>query len=357
MKSIWTGLLENLEVRKRIALATIIGVEGSAPQVVGASALFSRRGLVQGTLGGGVLEAWAQGRAVSALKEGRSLTAGFDLGGELASGNGAVCGGAVTILIDADPVLHVRAFRRMQASLRTGRRGVLVTRVEPGPGSGLALSRSWIPEKDLEKALRGRALRPFVGEVRRTLRRATGYATRKGTLLYAELHEPPPRLIIAGAGHIGQALCRLAADLDFEVAVVDDRPEFADPSRLPGADRVVAGDIARAVARLAAGREPYIVIVTRGHSRDADALRACVRRPAAYIGMIGSRRKIDLMRHQFIALGWASAAEFDRVSAPIGLAIKARTVEEIAVSIAAELVLRRRSREEGRAGREPWFGP
>ena len=189
------------------------------------------------------------------------------------------------------------------------------------------------------------------------LRRATGYATRKGTLIYAELQEPRPRLIIAGAGHIGRALCRLASGLDFEVAVVDDRPEFADASRLPGADLVVSGDIAQAVTRLAAGRKPYIVIVTRGHSRDADALRACVRRPSAYIGMIGSRRKAALMRRHFIRNRWASPAEFDRVSSPIGLAIKARTVEEIAVSIAAELVLRRRSREEGRSGREPWFGP
>ena len=356
MKDIWTGLLENLEAGRRVVLATIIGVEGSAPQVVGASAVFSGRGLVQGTLGGGLLEAWAGRRAAAALKDRRSMTAGFDIGGEMGS-EGGVCGGAVTVLFDADPVRHASAFRRMQAALRAGRRGVLVTRAEPGIGAGLALSRTWIPEEGMGKALKGRELGPFAEVIRASFHGPAGYATRKATLLYAELHEPRPRLIIAGAGHIGRALCRLASGLDFEVAIADDRPEFTSPSRLPGAETIVTGNIARAVTRLAAGREPFIVIVTRGHSRDADVLRACIRRPAAYIGMIGSRRKVDLMRRHFLSCRWASAGELDRVSSPICLPIKARTVEEIAVSIAAELVLRRRSREEGRAGREPWFGP
>jgi xanthine dehydrogenase accessory factor len=357
MKSVWTGLEECFEKKRRVALATIIGVEGSAPQVVGASALFSAQGLVEGTLGGGLLEAWAGRRAAAALRERRSEVAGLDLGGELGSGTDAVCGGAVTILIDAAPADHAPVFRRMEDAVRAGRRGVLVTRAEAGPGPGLVLGRRWIPEGGLGKALRGRDLRPFAGEVRRALRRAEGYATRKGTLVFAELREPRPRLIIAGAGHIGRALCRLASGLDFEVAVADDRPEFACPSRLPEADLIVAGDIARSVTRLSAGREPYIVIVTRGHSRDAEVLRACIRRPAAYVGMIGSRRKVALMRHDFLRNRWATGRQFDGIAAPVGLEIKARTVEEIAVSIAAQIVLRRRSREEGRPGREPWFGP
>ena len=99
----------------------------------------------------------------------------------------------------------------------------------------------------------------------------------------------------------------------------------------------------------------YIVIVTRGHKNDAEALRACIKRKAAYIGMIGSARKIQLMRDEFLAKKWATPEEFEAVFAPIGLDIGSTTVQEIAVSIAAQLVQIRA--ETQRQKEEKWFGP
>ena len=110
---------------------------------------------------------------------------------------------------------------------------------------------------------------------------------------------------------------------------------------MTGADkhRLIVDDPGRSLAEYPVGRDTYIVIVTRGHKDDAAALRACVKSPAAYVGMIGSRSKVGIIRGRFLAEGWASEAEFDRVRTPIGLPIGSKTVEEIAVSIAAELVL------------------
>jgi len=157
-------------------------------------------------------------------------------------------------------------------------------------------------------------------------------------------------LVIVGAGHVGRALAHLGKRLDFEVTVIDDRPEFAHLRRIPEADVLLVDEIRRAVRDFPVSSDTFVVIVTRGHRHDAEALRACIHSPAAYIGMIGSKRKVALMRQEFLKEGWATAAEFDRVHAPIGLDIGSTTVEEIAVSIAAELVLVRSRARQGETG-------
>jgi xanthine dehydrogenase accessory factor len=102
------------------------------------------------------------------------------------------------------------------------------------------------------------------------------------------------------------------------------------------------GQVDEEIGRLTIGDDTYIVIVTRGHQHDAEALAACLKKPAAYIGMIGSRRKVEMMRKEFVNSGLATAAEFDRVYAPIGLDIGSVTVPEIAASIVAQLIAVRR---------------
>ncbi len=156
---------------------------------------------------------------------------------------------------------------------------------------------------------------------------------------FLEPQAPLPRLVIAGAGHIGQALSGLGSLLDFEVTVIDDRSDFASRDRFPEADALIVEDIGRAIQELPLGPDSYVVIVTRGHARDADALRASIGRGAAYIGMIGSKRKVALMRENFVRNGWAKESDLDLVHSPVGLQIGSKTVGEIAVSIAAELVL------------------
>jgi xanthine dehydrogenase accessory factor len=161
---------------------------------------------------------------------------------------------------------------------------------------------------------------------------------------------PPPLLVIAGGGHIGQALALQAGLVGFQAVVVDDRSEYVDPSLYPEGTDLRCGDIPRLMAEMPVAADTYIVIVTRGHQQDEQALAACIRRPAAYIGMIGSRRKVAMIRSDMLASGAATEAEFGRVFAPIGLDIGAQTVGEIAASIVAQLVAVRR---RGTAPRMP----
>ncbi len=357
MKSIYTTLLQRLERTKPVALATLVGVAGSAPQVLGASALFEPSGLIAGTLGGGLLEARAEKASLNALRENRSRVLDIDLGGSIDSAEEALCGGAVKVLIDAAPVKHRSVLQKMEADLARGQDGVLLTTMKARPGGTLLLARRWVLRRDLERKVRIKALAAFRRPIQDSLRQPIPLASAGGCSLFAEYRRPRPRLIIAGAGHIGQALCPMGNRLGFEVTVIDDRPEFASPRRLPDADRIIVGNIGRSLGRLPLGRDAYIVIVTRGHKDDAEAARACLKRPAAYIGMIGSHRKVELMRANFLANRWASGREFDRLAAPIGLPIRSQTVEEIAVSIAAELILARRTSPGGSWRKEPWFGP
>jgi xanthine dehydrogenase accessory factor len=131
--------------------------------------------------------------------------------------------------------------------------------------------------------------------------------------------------------------------LGFHVTVIDDRAEFTDPSLFPAGVETTTGDPAEELESCLVDEDTYIVIVTRGHQHDAAALRACLGAPAAYIGMIGSRRKAALVRRDLLASGMPTD-ELARVHCPVGLDIGAETVAEIAVSIAAQLVAVRRGR-------------
>jgi len=157
-------------------------------------------------------------------------------------------------------------------------------------------------------------------------------------LAFLESIVPPKRLIIAGAGHVGKALSHLGKLLDFEVTVWDDRPEYANKTNLPDADKVLSGSLDESLGNICADKDTFIVIVTRGHKKDADVLRKFIGSDAGYIGMIGSRKKIVLVRESFLKNEWATAKQWNKIHTPIGLEIGSKTVQEIALSIAAQLV-------------------
>ncbi len=159
---------------------------------------------------------------------------------------------------------------------------------------------------------------------------------------FIEPVQPPPLLVIAGGGHVGHAVAIEAQKVGFEVTVIDDRSEFADVATFPPGIQTVCGPVAKEIADFPLDVNSFVVLATRGHKHDADALEACFHRPLAYLGMIGSRRKVALVRKKFLDGGLATEEELDRVRAPIGLDIGAVTVPEIAVSIVAQLIAVRR---------------
>jgi xanthine dehydrogenase accessory factor len=178
---------------------------------------------------------------------------------------------------------------------------------------------------------------------RRILREAEGRETARvqGAIeLFVERVGPPAELVVVGAGHIAQPLSRIGALLGFRVTVVDDRPDFARRDRFPDADKVGVADFSDPFAGIPIGPRSYVVLVTRGHRYDFDCVRALARAGAepAYVGMIGSRRRVRAAFEQLAAEGF-DEARLARIHAPIGLDIGAETPAEIAVAIAAEMIL------------------
>jgi xanthine dehydrogenase accessory factor len=159
--------------------------------------------------------------------------------------------------------------------------------------------------------------------------------------VFFEVLRPEPRLIIAGAGYVAQALTRLAASLDFRIVVVDDRRDLADPHAFGDVVQLTFGDIPETLRALEPDESSFIVIVTRGHHLDEEALRAALESKAAYVGMIGSPGKVKNIFKSLLQQGFSREA-LARVHAPIGLDLGAETPDEIALSIAAEIVMLRR---------------
>jgi xanthine dehydrogenase accessory factor len=353
-KSSYRELFALIKKKRPAALATIIEARGSTPQAEGASALFSTEGLICGTIGGGVVEAEVQRKALSAIKRKKSSLLTFNLAHESSQENGAICGGRLRILLETQPEKNEPAFRALLQSLKRRKPGVLATHIRKDPSKkSLGICRLWTGPEIRPDDLLATPFSGFEREIRRAvLEKKPLLVHQKPGTLYLEPHFPLPRLLIAGAGHIGQAVAHLGKLLDFEVIVIDDRPEYACREKFPSADRIIVADIGEAVRKFPISSDTYIVIVTRGHARDEDVLRACIKRRTGYIGMIGSRRKAGLLREKFLGRGWAAPAEFDRIYSPIGISIHSKTVQEIAVSIAAELVsVRFKNQVQPRDGR------
>jgi xanthine dehydrogenase accessory factor len=337
-------LIESLAGGKGLALATIVEAEGSTPQVPGASAIFSAAGLVAGTVGGGLLEARAEAIAKEALGDGKARLVSFRLDADPADMEGAICGGSARVLIDPGVGGERAVFERALDGFRKRRSGFLASLIVPGQGDFVSVERRFFEalssDADTFAGFGPDVLAAALEAGRPRLVKS------EGRLIFLESVRPLPRLIIAGAGHVGRAVARLGSLLDWSVTVIDDRPEFANADNVPEADEIIVGAIGESVRRIEDSTENYFVIVTRGHQKDAEALRAAIGRPAAYVGMIGSKRKIEIMHCEFLESGWATAEAWAEVHAPIGVEIGSKTVEEIAVSIAAELVLVRSKRKE-----------
>ncbi len=156
--------------------------------------------------------------------------------------------------------------------------------------------------------------------------------------MFVEVQRRAPELIIVGGGHIALPLAQLGSLCDFAVTVLDDRPAFVTRERFPTAAKLLAAPLRETVRDLPMDADTYIVLVTRGHSHDVECLLEVLDRPVAYIGMIGSQRRVDAVFQLLAEEQGIDPAKFDRVYAPIGIAIGAHTPAEIAVCIMAEII-------------------
>lgn len=148
---------------------------------------------------------------------------------------------------------------------------------------------------------------------------------------------PDPKVVLLGAGHVGQAIARAAAQVGFQMSVADDRENFANADRFPQAQEIVVADFQQCFSRITVNPNTFVLVVTRGHSHDQVALGAAIQTNARYVGLIGSRRKIKIIVEALLNQG-LDPGLFDKLYAPIGLDIGSETPEEIAVSVVAELI-------------------
>ena len=162
--------------------------------------------------------------------------------------------------------------------------------------------------------------------------------------VFIDVLQPKEEVLIFGAGHIAVYVSRLAKMVGFKVTVIDRRKEFANQDRFPEADEIIAEDTEKALRHLNIAPSTYIIVVTRGHLKDEEVLASVVRSNAAYIGMIGSRKK-NATVFQHLEEQGISAQELKKVHVPIGMDIGAQTPEEIAVSIMAEIIQVRRGKK------------
>ena len=321
------------------AIGLVLDADGSTPQKAGVKAAIDGGGKITGTLGGGAVEAMAQRRAVEVCRSGEAVVFDFNLEGVSAHGDGPICGGVMRVLIDPGVEKYGECFRQVSRALQERKRGVVLTTIRGEKPKEIEVA--WYEENELPGDLGF----PGTKEIRSCLKRETVrrfVEEKSGVEVLVEPIVPRPLLVIAGGGHVGQAIARQAALVGFDILVIDDREEFTHRELFPEGTRTVCGDMAQEVSKVEVAGDTYIVIVTRGHRHDGEVLEACIHATEGYIGMIGSTRKVGMIRKSFLESGRASEAEFNRVYTPIGLDIGAVTVPEIATSIVAQLIAVRR---------------
>ena len=174
---------------------------------------------------------------------------------------------------------------------------------------------------------------------------ATGFLTLEGQRVFAERFGAVPQLVVCGGGHVAAALVKQAKLLGIPVLAIDDREEFAQQLRAAGADTVLCAPFAQALQGVPGGAETYFAVLTRSHVFDLDCLTRILQKPAAYVGMMGSRKRAALVHTQLAELGLPQE-RIDALHAPIGLSIGAKTAQEIALSILAEIVSVKNSRQQ-----------
>jgi xanthine dehydrogenase accessory factor len=349
MSEFFQTLLESISTGGSPVYATVVATRGSTPQKAGAKAVFLPDGRVLGTIGGGCLEAETQRRALESLRDGQPRLVELYLNDDFGWDDGLICGGTAHVFVDPN-ISHAKQVVRALLEREAQRQPVALVTVVASPDPALRGSYHLVTESEVVSSI------PACSEWQQSLRPTAAKAVEMGealweplpsdaeTRVYVEPILPRPVLLIAGAGHIGAAVCKLAAWLGFEVAVVDDRASFANSERLPDAATLIVEDPSKAVRDFPITPDTYVVIVTRGHRHDAKVLKECVHSDAAYIGMIGSRRKVTLIFSELVAEGCCTEERLRDIHSPVGLDIGAQSVEEIAVSIAAELVQARRKR-------------
>ena len=344
MQSVFRESLELSQKGEPFAIATVVHTKGSSPQKAGAKLLIRKDGSGVGTLGGGCVEGDIWFAAKEIMRDhGAAEYRDYYLNEEIAAKDGLVCGGTMYFLID--PVWEPQEFSPIARDIVNAYEGgdpvALATIIKPGAGGDTIGARLLIRG---DNSLQGTLGRPGLDQLAvETAKRLAAYGhcehvlTSDGTELFVEAYTSPASVVLMGGGHIAKSVASLAPALEFRLFVLDDRREFANKERFPEAEEVAVADYAHGLDSFHITKNTAIIIATRGHNFDDMALEAAARSPAGYVGMVGSQRKTILIYEELLKRG-VPLERIREIHSPIGLDIRARTPDEIAVSIMAELI-------------------
>jgi xanthine dehydrogenase accessory factor len=341
MRKLYEAMAELLRQNESFAVATLFDKSGSAPRSEGAKMVIRADSSIIGTIGGGRLEAEAIELARETIPARKTVIQSFDLTSRDAAGSDMICGGIGEILvdfIDASDENNLKIYAEAADILTSGGKGWLITILgQPAEIGGIRRQQCLVKADKtlignvtcdpylLEKLIAGPAKITLHSEVFDD-QRFLMEPLRVGGTVY-----------IFGAGHVSQKIAPLSESVGFRTVVFDDRMDFANRERFPEPVETRVIDSFKQLPQLEIDEDSYLVIVTRGHLYDKHVLEQVLRSPAAYIGMIGSRNKRELIYKEMVDHGFIRE-ELTRVYCPIGTDIGAETPEELAISIVGELV-------------------
>lgn len=328
MLTIANALLQELQAGRNTMLVTIIAEGGSAPRGAGAQMLVGEQGRITGTVGGGPVELKGEQLAKELLSSGGTTQHEFLLYVNSKEDVGSICGGRVTLdlrFADASDPVWAAFAEKWAAQLSANLPGMVILPMPAGVPAILDEAGSLLAGGTVEAPAA-----------------ASLALTETAFCLPLEVAD---RVLLFGAGHVAAALAPVLDYLGFRLTVLDSRPDLLTADRFPMADKLLCIDFADIASAVDITPRDYVVVMTSGHVNDFDVERHALRKNPAYLGVIGSRRKIAAANEKLLADGF-TPEELAGVHTPIGLPIGAVTPNEIAVSIAAELIQIRAQRRK-----------
>lgn len=332
MKELFETARKSMEKKQDLVFVTTISSSGSSPRGAGSKMLVLENGTSYGTIGGGNVEYVSIQHAREVLKQKQSCTRGFALHPDQVADLGMICGGDVVIFFQyiswenqdfydlCTRILkswdkNENTWLIFDITEETVWKAGLYEEQEGLTGLGISDPSPLLQTKAVQKVLDGRKY-------------------------YCEPLVQKGRVYIFGGGHVAQALVPVLARLEFRCVVFDDREAFSSPQVFPEAEQCILGDFSRIPDYLSVQPQDYVCIMSRGHQYDYLIQKQILTTPAYYLGVMGSRKKKEVIRQKLLADGF-SPEDISRITTPIGLDILAETPEEIAVSIAGQLIAER----------------
>ena len=332
---VFKKLLELINQNQESVLVTVIKSAGSTPREKGARMIVTQTGRISGTIGGGTIEYLAEELGKTCLKEKRSCTKDYDLSPNEVADLGMICGGQVKLLFQyINPKQQVLAevLTQLITFLETNQHFCFLSSInaEQAPPFLILNDKNQWPRSEI------------VSLVKENISKD---CKKEKAKYFIEEFSKQGKVYIFGGGHVSQALVPILRELDFYCVVLEDREDFLTKDLFPTANERMQVDFKAIAEKISPTEKDYAIVITRSHQFDYELQKQLLNTPVYYIGVMGSKRKTAIQKENLKKEGY-SPTDIKRINMPIGINIKAETLKELAISISAELILKRATKNE-----------